>query len=75
MTRNLLKVSQRFIPDSKVLAVSIVDHRVLNHEARASISVPPIGILRYIDASAMPSNVDIVEYNIGGVGNEVVILG
>ncbi len=23
----------------------------------------------------MPSNVDIVEYNIGGVGNEVVILG
>ena len=47
----------------------------MDHDIRASVSIPSISVLRYIDASTVAGNVDIVENNIGGVGNEVVVLG
>lgn len=54
--------------------ITVVDDRVHNSNIAASVSVPAVSVLSWIFAMTLAGNIDIVEDNIGRVGNEVVIL-
>jgi len=55
--------------------VSIVDNRILDHDIRASISVPTVSVLGNIHTVASSRNIDVVKDDIGSIGNEMVVLG
>lgn len=54
--------------------IAVVDDRVHNSNIAASVRIPAISVLSWIFAMALAGNVDIVEDNVGRVGNKVVIL-
>ena len=54
--------------------VAVVDMRVLNDNIVGTVRVPAIRVLSGVLALAAAEDVDVVEYNVGGVGNERVPL-
>ena len=56
------------------LTVSVIDHRVLNDDVAAAVSVPAVRVLGRVLALGEAADVDVVEHDIGAVGHEVVVL-
>ena len=54
--------------------VTVVDNAVLNDDIRRTVRVPAIGILRFVLASRVASDVEVVEDDICTVGQEVIPL-
>ena len=54
--------------------VTIVDNAVLNDNVRRTVRVPTIGILRFVLASRVASDVEVVEDDICAVGQEIIPL-
>ncbi len=73
-TQSGLGQSAGSVFNSIVLTISIVNYGVLNCDIRTSVCVPAISVLGRVNARARTSNIDIVEYNVGSIGNEMVIL-
>jgi len=54
--------------------VAVVDVRVLNHNVIGTVRVPAIRVLSGVLALATAEDVDVIEYDVGGVGDERVPL-
>jgi hypothetical protein len=60
--------------EGKTLTVAVIDDRVLDSDVGTAVSVPSVGVLGWVAALTRSSNVDVVEYNVGGVRYNVVPL-
>jgi hypothetical protein len=67
------QLSKRLL--NKDLTISVVDHRILYCDVRTSIGIPSICILCRVIAFASPGNIDIVKDYVGGIGDEMIVLG
>jgi len=54
--------------------VAVVDVRVLDHDVVGTVRVPAIRVFSRVLALAAAEDVDVVKYDVGGVGNECVPL-
>jgi hypothetical protein len=63
-TQSRIEVSEIPTRFRGVLTISVVDMRILDHNVRTSVRIPPVSILRSVGALASTRNVDIVEDDI-----------
>jgi hypothetical protein len=56
------------------LTITVVDHRVLDGDIAAAVGIPTICVLGDTLALAEPTDVDVVEDDVGRVCNEMVVL-
>lgn len=74
-SRNCLGLSQPKDETRAVsLTISVINDRVHDGDIRTPVGIPPIGILGSGLALAEAADVDVVEDDIGGVGDKVIVL-
>lgn len=56
------------------LTITVVDYRVLNGNVATAVGIPAIRVLGHVLALAESTNVDVVEDDVGRVGDEMVVL-